>query len=1081
MAINLIQIKRSATTNAPSSLNPGELAYSNATGGTGVLYIGSTDGSTVVPIGGVRNPGTLTANQALVANSTSGIDKVYTGNLQVNYIEANGAGNIGTAGYILTSGGSTSNVYWSSLVGVNTAAQYTFSNTINFQNTITFGANLIINTAAITWVGNTTTSPTLSFANTGVIQTGNSTVTASPQVIVANSLGTTTINTTSVTTNTVYVNAVVANTIVQKLNTIVSSATRVVLTAASPQSMLITGSVSQSIQLPDATGLANGTYYEFNNNTTNGMQIYYNDTTTTGPYIPPGAYYKVILLSNASTNGNWDTHSYIPAGVGFGNTLLTMAGIPISGTGNVSPQTNVAMNIGTTALMYANVYSNNIVAFSLLSAGGGAFTANSLGLYHTGLVNAANFTTTGTVNTGTVFATSQVNAASYSVGTTFTANSTVVNAVAYNISTSFIANTLGLYHTGIVNAANFTTTGTVNTGTVFATSLVNAASYSVGTTFTANSTVVNAASVSIYGSGAALNLTNTTSGYIKFGGVGSSGLGAPTLTSYSAGVRAVLFDNISASVAGFSIGIESGAMWYGVSDTTHRHNWYAGITQFMSANVSGLYHTGTINAASHTVGSSFIANTQGLYHTGIVNAANFTTTGTVNTGTVFATGQVNATSFTVGSAFIANTQNVVFTGTSISATSANLSVLNMAVSGNLIVSGTVTTIDTTNLSIKDNVIVLASNQATSTTTFNDIVDAGFAISTGNTAFPFYSGLARIVASSSNTNPYFKLYGGTSTLPGSPTIDITSNTGTLQAFLLPWGVGGGFVVNSTAINITSNSTVSSAIVANSITTSNVFFVNAYSTGTINAAFITIGSNFIANTLGLYHTGTINAASYSVGSSFIANTLGLYHTGIVNAANFTTTGTVNTGTVFATSQVNATSFTIGSNFIANTIGAYHTGIVNAASHTVGTSFIANSTVVNAASFTIGSNFIANTLSLYHTGTIYSNNLFFQGDGTSGFIRTTTGVLYFGTAGTNYFAVTAAGGGSFIPTTDNLYNLGSSTNRWANIYTGDLQLSNEGSDGNEIDHTTGSWTIQEGEDNLYILNRKTGKRYMFVLKEV
>jgi len=621
MANNLIQIKRSNTTAVPSSLNPGELAYSDSTGGTGVLYIGSFVGGSVVPIGGVRNPGTLTANQALVANSLSGINKVYTANLQVNFIEANGAGVTGTAGWILYSGGSTSNVYWAAAPtggGVNTANQWIWSNTQTFQNTITFGANLIINTAAITWVGNTTTSPTLTFANTGVIQTGNSTVTASPQVIVANSLGTTTINTTSITTNTVYVTAVVANTVIQKLNTIVSSATRVVLTATSQQNMLITGSISQSIQLPDATSLSNGTYYEFNNNTTTGIQIYYNDTTTTGPYIPSGAFYKIILLTNGTTNGTWDTHSYIPAGVGFGNTLLTMAGIPISGTGNVSPQTNVAMNIGTTALMYANVYSNNIVAFSLLSAGGGAFTANSIGLYHTGLVNAANFTTTGTVNTGTVFATGQV------------------------------------------------------------------------------------------------------------------------------------------------------------------------------------------------------------------NAANFTTTGTVNTGTVFATGQVNAASFTIGSAFIANTQNVVFTGTSISATSANLSVLNMSISGNLSVSGTVTTIDTTNLSVKDNVILLADQQAT-TTTFTDSVDAGFTIPTGNTATTFYSGLARIAGASTNNNPYFKLFGGTSTLPGGTVIDTLANTGTLQAYLLPWGAGGGFVVNSTAINITANSTVSSAIVANSLTLTTALGATSGGTG------------------------------------------------------------------------------------------------------------------------------------------------------------------------------------------------------------------------------------------------------------
>ena len=152
-----------------------------------------------------------------------------------------------------------------------------------------------------------------------------------------------------------------------------------------------------------------------------------------------------------------------------------------------------------------------------------------------------------------------------------------------------------------------------------------------------------------------------------------------------------------------------------------------------------------------------------------------------------------------------------------------------------------------------------------------------------------------------------------------------------------------------------------------------------------------------------------------------------------------------------------------FVANTLGLYNTGTINAASYTVGTSFIANTT------------------SLYQNGPIYSTNLLLQGDGTNAYIRATTGTLFFGTGSTNYFAVSATGGGSFIPTIDNLYNLGSSTNRFANIYTGDLQLSNEGSEGNDIDHTTGSWTIQEGHENLYLINRKTGKKYMFVLKEV
>lgn len=73
-----------------------------------------------------------------------------------------------------------------------------------------------------------------------------------------------------------------------------------------------------------------------------------------------------------------------------------------------------------------------------------------------------------------------------------------------------------------------------------------------------------------------------------------------------------------------------------------------------------------------------------------------------------------------------------------------------------------------------------------------------------------------------------------------------------------------------------------------------------------------------------------------------------------------------------------------------------------------------------------------------------------------------------------------GNILPTTDATYNLGSSTKRWANIYSADLQLSNEGSS-NDVDGTWGAYTIQEGENDLYLLNRRNGKKYKFVLQEV
>jgi len=73
-----------------------------------------------------------------------------------------------------------------------------------------------------------------------------------------------------------------------------------------------------------------------------------------------------------------------------------------------------------------------------------------------------------------------------------------------------------------------------------------------------------------------------------------------------------------------------------------------------------------------------------------------------------------------------------------------------------------------------------------------------------------------------------------------------------------------------------------------------------------------------------------------------------------------------------------------------------------------------------------------------------------------------------------------GNVLPGGDNTQDLGSSTARWANIYSADLQLSNEGSV-NDVDGTWGKYTIQEGEDDLFLINRRNGKTYKFNLTEV
>ena len=69
-----------------------------------------------------------------------------------------------------------------------------------------------------------------------------------------------------------------------------------------------------------------------------------------------------------------------------------------------------------------------------------------------------------------------------------------------------------------------------------------------------------------------------------------------------------------------------------------------------------------------------------------------------------------------------------------------------------------------------------------------------------------------------------------------------------------------------------------------------------------------------------------------------------------------------------------------------------------------------------------------------------------------------------------------GNFMPGTDNNLDLGSLTQRWANVYVGDMNLSNKGKK-NDVDGTWGNFTLQEGENDLFIINNRSGKRLSLI----
>jgi len=82
---------------------------------------------------------------------------------------------------------------------------------------------------------------------------------------------------------------------------------------------------------------------------------------------------------------------------------------------------------------------------------------------------------------------------------------------------------------------------------------------------------------------------------------------------------------------------------------------------------------------------------------------------------------------------------------------------------------------------------------------------------------------------------------------------------------------------------------------------------------------------------------------------------------------------------------------------------------------------------------------------------------------------------------FTGTLTVSGNILPNANGTRDLGASGTRWANVYSSDLDLSNEAKGGNTIDGSWGSYLIEEGEEHLYLTNRRSGKKYKFMLEEV
>ena len=116
---------------------------------------------------------------------------------------------------------------------------------------------------------------------------------------------------------------------------------------------------------------------------------------------------------------------------------------------------------------------------------------------------------------------------------------------------------------------------------------------------------------------------------------------------------------------------------------------------------------------------------------------------------------------------------------------------------------------------------------------------------------------------------------------------------------------------------------------------------------------------------------------------------------------------------------------------------------------------------------------------TQAVQDKDIIFKGDDNGSAITALT--LDMSEAGAATFNAGATFGGAVLPAADDTHDLGSSSKQWRDIYTGDINLNNTKTRDNEVDGTRGSWTIQEGKNDLYILNRLNGKKYRFKLEEM
>ena len=258
-----------------------------------------------------------------------------------------------------------------------------------------------------------------------------------------------------------------------------------------------------------------------------------------------------------------------------------------------------------------------------------------------------------------------------------------------------------------------------------------------------------------------------------------------------------------------------------------------------------------------------------------------------------------------------------------------------------------------------------------------------------------------------------------------------------------------------------------VAQNSITSAtSLASVGTIGTGIWNSTF---GST--ANTL---ISGSANAANISGSFTTVSSSLASKVTTLEGTGTAQGVGTTNSPTfadITATGTVTAQEF--HTEFISASV-LYDSGSTRFGDTTDDTHAFTGSLTTSGSSLIIDS---AGTYSGSSTSTGSFGSAILMGNvniGTTSSSPSASVVL-----GSSDASVTVSG--SIFPEGDNNHDLGSANYRWRYIYTTDLKLSNEGTGGNSVDGTEGNWTVEEGEEDLFVTNKKSGKKFRIKLEEI